>query len=341
MAETLDYMFSFNWTNIIYNIIFTFLNAAFFWYVFSYRPLVSRSNKIRPKINQDLEFITTHLTDIFYIVFENKFNRASSFRIKIVAGNLKMEDIEFGLQNKCFDVDEIKDFPFKYLLISIGKRFERNKNLIINRINELYLFSEFLDTFEIITLEKIKKILNSMRVGIFRDSNLSILSAEFYDLYKQLSILNEINFGKNSQYIETNEFFDITFPLYQISYYIFNKKDFKRCRKFCKKYIKNFPTTDIFRIDLIRCEYELNNKNKAFSLFKEFINNKDSIEPYTNSVDIFSKYDDRILHYLKATLKESDYIKLNELRIKRQEQEIQEDNAFFETNNNLKKYFKR
>ncbi|MBB6679827.1 hypothetical protein H4O20_00020 [Aequorivita sp. 609] len=325
--------------DILKTIILSLVSATIFWIFFSYLPKKKRLKKIRPKINQDLESITTSLFGIFRTIFKNSSNINILYNRKVLDGTLKKEDIEIGLINKCYDTNKINNFEYKSYMISIGEDLEKFKFLILKKIEELYFFTEFLSTNELITLEKIKKILNSQNIEIHYKKNLTVLTMHFNDLYKLYIKLNKITFEKNHNYIQTNEFYDIAFPLYQIDYYFYNKKDFKKCKKVSKNYIKNFPSTDIFKLRLIMCEYELNRKNKGLELFKIFIKNKTSLEGYSSIIEIFDNYDERIKPYLKHNMDEDKFQEMNKSIELNKNRKSQETISFAKTNEKLKIYF--
>lgn len=326
--------------NILKTIILSLFSATIFWLLFSYLPKIKRLKKIRPKVNQDLETITTNLYATFTTIFKSSRSVNIIYNKKILNGTLTKEDIEIGLLNKCFAIDRLDDFKYKSSMISIGEDLEKFKFLIIKKIDELYFFSEFLSTNEIITLEKIKKILERQNIESPYIKNLFSFTPHFNELYQLYLNLNKITFNKKNRYIQTNEFYDFTFPLYQIDYYFYNKKDYKNCRKLSKNYIRNFPSTKIFEMRVIMCEYELNRNNKGVELFKSLIKNEKHIIHYSNFINDIQKYDNRILSYLKKTFQQEKFEMLIESIEKNKNKIEQEKNSFIKTNEVLKGYFK-
>lgn len=321
------------------NIILSLLSATIFWLFFSYIPKKQRLKKIRPKVNQDLEAITTNLYQIFNTIFRSSKFVNVTYNQKVLNGTLNKEDIELGLQNKCYNLIKIGDFPLKTSMLSIGEDLEKYKHLILKKIEELYFFTEFLEENEIITLEKIKKILNLQNIDLSHKSNLSIYTMHFYELYRFYLKINKITFNKNHYYIKTNEFYDISFPLYQIDYYFYNKKDYKNCKEVSKKYIENFPSTEIFKLRLIMCEYELKKQNNGFELFKSLIKDKNYILHYSGFFSILKKYDNRILPYLEKKINDKEYFNLIKSMNEEENRIIQERVIFSKTNEQLKEYF--
>ena len=88
---------------LIDNVILAITSATIFWFFFSYLPSRKRLNKIRPKVNQDLESITKNLYDVFSNIFKNTRSINIMYNIKISSGTLNKEDIETGLLNKCYN----------------------------------------------------------------------------------------------------------------------------------------------------------------------------------------------------------------------------------------------
>jgi hypothetical protein len=260
---------------------------------------------------------------------------------KIINGSLSKEEIGIGLINKCYDIDKLDSFKHKPLMVSIGEDLEKFKGIIIKKIEELYFFSEFLKPDEIIALEKIKKLLERQNLDTSSTKNLFGFTPHFYELYQYYLNLTQITFKKKNQYIQTNEFYDIAFPLYQIDYYFYNKKDYKNCRRLAKKYAKNFPSTKIFEMRVIKCEYKLNRKNNGLKLFKSLIKGEKHIIKYAKFISDLEEYDKRILDYLRNTLKNQQFKMLTESIEKRKNKIAQDRNRFISTSEVLKEYFKK
>ena len=60
----------------------------------------------------------------------------------------------------------------------------------------------------------------------FKSQNLTFLGEYFYDQYILYLDLLEITFTKKT-FIKTTEFYDIMFPLTQIDFYYYNKKNYR------------------------------------------------------------------------------------------------------------------
>ena len=170
---------------------------------------------------------------------------------------------------------------------------------------------------------------------------MGIFKNHFNELYQLYLIIYEITFDKNYSFVQTYEFYDMSFPLHQMSYYFFNKKDFKKCKKMSKRHIKNFPNTDMFEFRVIMCEYELNRKNKGFKLFKSYIKDKKYINSYISHIKELMKHDKRILPYLENTLKEGEYLELIKYIEKDKNSIAKEKIIFMKMIEKLKEHFNK
>ena len=279
------------------------ISATIFWIFFAYIPKRKRIRKIRPKVNQDLEIISSSFLEIFRELMGR--NNLKSY--KIIEGSLSKEDFtEFMIGKKFYNHNVEKPC---YQINSTGKTLKEASKRILNKINELYHFTEILEPEEIIILERIKKTIlvydfsKKESLENFKSQNLTFLGEYFYDQYILYLDLLEITFTKKT-FIKTTEFYDIMFPLTQIDFYYYNKKNYRHCIKLCKTYKNDFPKTQVFKIRRIFCEYQLKRKNRAFKFFKELMTEEKHLSPYSNIIFKLKNFDSRILPYLKDNYSE-------------------------------------
>lgn len=334
--------------NIVFPIVLSIISAIIFWLVFSYFPKKVRFNRIRPKVDQDLQTIVSNLFEIFRIIMsENLQSHPCLYGKRIISGQLAKADIELGLQNKVLNSSCLKGQEIDKYLVPVGERIHSKIESILKKIDELYFFSEFLKSNEILLLEKIKK---TIYVNDFSDypkkteylnPSLSYLQDYFFTLYGFYCELLKTLFNKKSKFIKTIIYFDILFPLTEIDYHLYFSKDYKKCKRIISKALK-YSVEDIFKFSEIKCDYLLKRNNRAFNKLKKVLKDyKPGLIPISQYIDELNLLDKRILIFIKENYSESDYSKLLSTIRERNEIEQNRKIKFINTNEYLKQHFEK
>ncbi len=316
--------------SLIVPIITSFISAIIFWSIFSYFPQKKRHDKIRPKVNQELFEISSQLSWTFKKIMSETLHTSRCFYSnKIVSGQLSKEDIALGLQNKyLMNIDpRITDVNVKHYMVEFGE-FLNGRFLNINRsLDELYFFSEFLTTDEIILLEKIKKLV--------KVQNGSQFIVPFDILYSYYRKLQPIIFDNYPEYIETTEHFDIGLPLTEIDYHLYYSKNYRKCKRALEKAMNN-STANVYKNQMIICEYKLGDKEIAFIILKEYLK-KDTLPLIYQRgiIDFAIEHDERVEDWLEENYSKEEIRKMNDLINK----ERNEKQNFIEKNKYIMEYF--
>ncbi|MWW23919.1 hypothetical protein [Algibacter lectus] len=279
----------------IYPIILSILAAIIFWLVFSFLPQNRRVNKVRIKIDKDFIKILNDLFALFDIILNSKFPIASGYQNKIIAGKITKEDIKIGLQNKCMNESFLYDENIKDKLDPIGRRlFGRSLNIekTIDRIN---IFSDYLNTNEIILLDEIRNKLNTYDLsdyGINAMMNLNgkVVHAVNPSLSYMLDNLNDlyqssIEIQKN---VFKNKLVDRGVLMKKIKFYYFNGEYGKALSYIDNIEIRNNEVRDMllfYKLDIALKQ----NSDKVLLLAEELFSYRPSLISYRNHISIYMK----------------------------------------------------
>lgn len=278
---------------------------------------------------------------------ENLQSHSCLYGKKIISGELTKSDIELCLQNKVLNDSGLKGQKIDKYLVPVGESLHSSTKSILKKIDELYFFSEFLKSNEILLLEKIKK---TIYINTFSDytkktkhlnPNLSYLQDYFFTLYGFYCELLTTLFSKKSKFIKTIIYFDILFPLTEIDYHLYFSKNYKKCKRAISKALK-YSSEDIFKLSEIKCDYLLKRNNSAFNKLKKFLQDyKPGLIPISQYIDELNLLDKRILNFIKENYSESEYSKL--ISTIRERNEIEQDRKknLINTNEYLKQYFEK
>ncbi|MBK7969368.1 MAG: hypothetical protein IPK08_10735 [Bacteroidetes bacterium] len=200
---------------------------------------------------------------------------------KIKGNKLTKEDLELGLQDKCWNETYLYDNNVNKLLMPIGKSlFERASEIDLN-IENLYSFSNYLTADEIILLEKIRKKLKVYDLNNYSRSaisviggmelkpvnpSLSYMAQNLYELYLLFIQLQKLVY--NNSYSDRNIFISEV----QHYYYI---DQFAKCKRVATEGISKYPKDKNFlEFYSFMSEYKLGKTDTAYSMLENILKDK-------------------------------------------------------------------
>ncbi|WP_167615871.1 hypothetical protein [Maribellus sediminis] len=333
---------------ILIPVLLSIVSAIIFWFTFSYMPNRKRVHKIQPKINQDLYIVSENLYRIFHLIMSEKKNSQTCYFTKqILSGNLTKDEINLGLQNKCSNASSLKYAQINPYMVIIGEDLYSRTSIIINKINDLYVFSEFLSADQIILLEKIKKTIQAVDFSGYKEdqielvSNLTRLSENFNVLYYLYCRLLPMVFDNRHDFVKTSIYFDIGFPLAEISYHMYFTQNYRKCRRCIKKALK-YSQENVFELSLIRCEYLLGRKRRAFSNLKTYLSQNNLELLYiSNFIEEITQYDSEIMEWIEVNYSEEEVLKLKSKMETNKKKQYADKMKFIYMNENIDKFFEK
>lgn len=152
-------------SNILLPILLSVVAAIVFWLVFSYLPERKRRKKLRPIVELALFDTYKKLFSLFDLVMRHSSHSPSFFQSKIHAGNLSVDDIQLGLQNKCLNESYLYDPCVKDALLVVGEEILARTLDIDQLANKVLNFHTYSTAEELVILEKIREKIRVYHFG--------------------------------------------------------------------------------------------------------------------------------------------------------------------------------
>lgn len=321
----------------IYPIIGSLFAALIFWILFSYIPERKKKRSFDIIISNDLFLLHSSIFSLFDLMLKANERSPSYFQHKISACSLSREDIEICLQNKARSIKDIINPQHAKNMIFIKDSYLKNSMEIEKTINKIYTLNYYLSAAEVSLLRNINEtvfryvpylesIENTNTQFKPTNPSLSFMTNMLLDLQRHFSILSEIVFETR---INTRNFY-----IKKIQY-LFHKKSYKNCIKFCNEWIKDNPHDSILQhLYIINCEFELNNKNESYEKLK-ILFSENKIRLIDNRTLLHPLISDPIA--LKIIIDNTSYAELEEMK-KIIENEKEVKNKFIYSNTELNKF---
>lgn len=327
-------------TEFIYPIFLSIIAAFIFWVFIAYLPERTRKNKIREKLDLNEYQIYLELFVIFDTVMRHRKHSPSNYQSKIQGNKLDENDIRFGLQNKCLNEHYLYYKEVRNILLPIGKSLTERIKKIDKIIEQIFNFSFYLSSEEILLLEKIRSQLHTYEIenqykripgtdGLYPvNPSISYMTDNFYGLFKLYTELQHLVF--------TNKFENRELVLRKIQHYFYSE-NYELCIHQIQRGIKKNLKEDFFLQGyLFLSEYKQGKYNSAYKKLNEILASK------PNLVDYRSHLKD-ILSDLKIKEIINKYYSDEELKLFYSviEKEKTQEESFNETIKNLRNFYKK
>lgn len=262
---------------------------AFFLIVY-YFPEKKRKSKLRQKTDYEFNAIKNKLSSLFDGIMRRSLHSNSDYQSIINSGKLTLDDLKIGLQNKCIN-ESYKEFKLyneiSPYLVSIYEPLETTKSTVNELINRLLILSQYLSTYEILFLEKIRahlttqypfnnlKRLPDTKIGIvtYYDMNTTLYNSAgaFFELYKLYVELKYHVYFKNS-------YSDWGVDISRIGY-LYHSKQYRLARKYISKAKKEHAKfINLLDMYLFQTLYKEGNNKNAYKLLIDILNRKDRLQ---------------------------------------------------------------
>jgi hypothetical protein len=321
--------------DILLPIALSIISAIIFWISFTFLPERRRYKKVRPKVEYDLYNIYTILFHYIDLALTHNISSPSMFQNEIRGGIIQKENIVLGLQNKSLiNYPIVNGNSFSYIII--GDLLKNLAGRIDAEIDRLFNFNTYLETNEIMLLEKIRTKLftydyeaNTRMIPV--DTSLSYMAENIYEIYRSFLQLQVIVFS-NKYYSE----FERDIYLYLVQYYYYSN-NYKQCKKTIKTKLEKYPDcVELLKGYDLLCDYKLNRKDNLYKKVEDLFNSHiDLVANRTFLTAIFKE--DKIQELLKSYYNE---LEINELINIINQEELQKTN-FLKQAQKIKEHFEK
>lgn len=319
---------------IIISVVTSLVTGFIFWMIFTKIPEINRYRKIRPIVEYDVNVISMYILFYLQMAFDNHGMRPSVSQNKIKANIFSEEEYNLMLQNKCLNesylYDENKDY-----LIPIGNELERLSKKIVKGVENLSFYHNFMTYKEIILLKKIKESITCYsyndnakreingRMFVPHNPTISFMANNFKTINNYFYELNNIIF--NYKYLNNDlnrhNKYDLVLEKSRVLY---EQGMYKEAYKYSLKssdFIEKYGM-------MFKCLYKLGKKEKALVHLERYFNKLE---------DYFNKNFLRLIT-LRGIFEDSynNEEVINFLRLKRDEDEIEELLTYFRVEEELK-----
>lgn len=330
---------SFYWSkDFIYPFILSIASAYIFWLVFSNLPEKSRRKKLRPKLELDIYHVYMDLFTIFDAVMKHNGHSPSSFQREIKGRKLTKEIINIGLQNKCLNETYLYDKNVSEHLLPLGEMLFSKSEKIDETLEKVFNFSSFLDTEEILLLERVRKQFQvysyksnagSMVGGVKLmpvNPSLAYMTENLFELYNLFIQLDDLIF----KFDYRNR--DVTIHMVQ-NLYLSDKYDLSigEIKDALTKYPKDKAFFDSY---YILSEFKRGHKSISYSKLKEFLSSRPNLLSHRHIFEEIIQ-DDKVLEILAQDYKPIEIDELKELL----NTESQLKSGFQTNNEKFKQYY--
>lgn len=322
---------------IIISVVTSLVAGFIFWMIFTKIPEINRYKKIRPIVEYDVNVISMYILFYLRMVFDNHGMRSSVSENKIKANIFSEEEYNLMLQNKCLNesylYDENKDY-----LIPIGNELERLSKKIVKGVENLSFYHNFMTYKEIILLKKIKEAITCYsyndnaknefngRVFFPFNPNISFMANNFKTINNYFYEINNIIFKYKYLSNDLNR--------YKYDLILEKSRVFYEQGMYKKAYKCSLKSSDIIGKHgmMFKCLYKLGKKEKALVHLGIYFNKLE---------DNFNKNLLRLIT-LRGIFEDSyhDEEVFNFVRLKRDEDEIEELLTYFQVEEELKSNIK-
>ena len=328
--------------DLIYPILLSIIAAVIFWLVFSYFPERSRRRKIRPKLDLDMYNVYTNLFSIFDLVMRPNNHSPSNFQPKIKGNKLEKEDLELGLQNKCWNETYLYDTNVSKNLLVIGKNLFEIASKIDRTVERLFNFSNYLSADEILILEKIRKKLQVYGLSDYNRNAASIIGGmELKPVNPSLSFMSQNLFELYKLFIQfqdlvySNNYIDRDISISKVQHYFYSGQ-YEKCKKEISKSIFKYPDDKNF-LDFYSflSEYTSGQKDKSYKMLDTILKSKPHLVSSRGFIDDLLN-DDKIKELIQKHYTENE---ITELRlVLKREEDLQK--SYIDQAKALLKYYK-
>lgn len=183
------------WKEIIAAILTSLIASVMFWFVFNVIPNKVGRRKIKPLLDFDLYQIYFKLACFLKIPLYYSEYRLSNLQQKLYTGRLTIDDYRLYLGTKCLTEDyQIVDDMAKHLM-PIGGKLKTVSKEILEMIQKLYVFNQYLTAEQILLCRKIADIVSAYNYEFKAfekvgkqvltpvDPTIRYMSKTFYDTY--------------------------------------------------------------------------------------------------------------------------------------------------------------
>jgi len=326
----------------IYPILLSIIAAVIFWLVFSYFPERNRKRKIRPKLDLDMYNVYTSLFSIFDLVMRSNNHSPSNFQPKIKGNKLEKEDLELGLQNKCWNETYLYDKDVSQNLLIIGESLFEKASKIDLTVERIFNFSNYLSADEILILERIRKKLQIYELADYNrnaasiiggielkpvNPSLSFMSQNLFELYKLF-----INF---QDLVYSNNYIDRDISISKVQHYFYSEK-YEKCKKEISNSLLKYPNDkDFLNFYSFLLEYSSGQRDKSYKMFDTILKNKPDLVSSRGFIGNIL-IDDKIKELIQKHYTENE---ITELKVVlKREEDLQK--SFTEQAKALLKYYK-
>lgn len=262
-------------------IILSVIAGIIFWLLFSFLPERKRLKKLRPKLDLDIYQAYMNLFFLLDLVMRPNSHSPSDFQQKIKGNKLTKEDLELGLQDKCWNETYLYDNNVNKLLMPIGKSlFDRASEIDLN-IENLYSFSNYLTADEIILLEKIRKKLKVYDLNNYSRSAISVIGGmELKPVNPSLSYMAQnlyelyLLFIQLQKLVYDNSYSDRDIFISEVQHYYYTDQ-FAKCQRVATEGISKYPKDKNFlEFYSFLSEYKLGKTETAYSMLENILKDK-------------------------------------------------------------------
>lgn len=322
---------------IIISVVTSLVSWFIFWLIFTKIPEIIRYRKVRPVVEYDVNVISMYILFYLQMAFDNRGMRPSVSQNKIKANIFSEEEYDLMLQNKCLNesylYDENKDY-----LIPIRNELDRLSKKIVEEVESWSFYHNFMTCKEIILLKKIKEAItcysyNDNAKNEFNDRvffpfnpNISFMANNFKTINNYFYELNNIIFKYKYLSNDLNR--------YKYDLILEKSRVFYEQGMYKKAYKCSLKSSDIIGKHgmMFKCLYKLGKKEKALVHLGIYFNKLE---------DNFNKNLLRLIT-LRGIFEDSyhDEEVFNFVRLKRDEDEIEELLTYFQVEEELKSNIK-
>lgn len=175
-----------------HNFMFPIVIGYFLSYIFYLLTVLIPTKHRKKLVRKNLDVIEYEICDSLFHIFDIIFYK-NNYQKQIKAGNLKKENIECALKNKCLYLGHDKWDVFTEKLVPIGESLKEASKKAESFIEQILIFNEYLSENEIDILFSVKDKLFKYDFDFdmfkhyapykFATQNIAYMSENYYDLY--------------------------------------------------------------------------------------------------------------------------------------------------------------
>lgn len=143
------------WNEIFAAIVTSLIASVVFWLVFNEIPNAVERRKIKPLLDFDLYQLYSKLAHFLELPLYHSIHSPSFIQQRLYMGELKLEDYRLYLATKCLTEDHKKVDETAKHLMPIGDSLKAISNELLEMIQKLYVFNNYLNAEQILLCRKI------------------------------------------------------------------------------------------------------------------------------------------------------------------------------------------